>query len=108
VRREKRLAVIREVTFRSSNQTIDPWEKLLGAVISVENNRDAILFSHGSDMERSRNGSGNCSAVVVVVQCLTAVELIERVFGCEEGGVHSTTATRRFSLMLTWDPPEEN
>ena len=83
--------MILEVTFRSRNQTIDPWEKILGAVVSVENNRDTILFRHGSDVECSRNGSSNCSLVVLVVQCLTGVELtIGRAFGCEEGGrVHS-------------------
>mmetsp|Transcript_32051 Transcript_32051/g.52958 ORF Transcript_32051/g.52958 Transcript_32051/m.52958 type:complete len:267 (+) Transcript_32051:612-1412(+) len=75
VRREKRLTVILVVTLRGSQQTVDPREKLLSTVVGVENNWDTVLFSHSSDMESTRDGTGNGGAVVSVVQSLSTIEL---------------------------------
>ena len=63
------------VSFRCSNQTINPRQELLGAVISVKNDGDTVLLGHGSCVEGSGNGTGNGGAVSRVVQSLTTVEL---------------------------------
>jgi hypothetical protein len=75
MRRKQRLSVVLEIAFRRRQQTVDPWKKLLCAVIGVKNDRDSILLSHRSDMESSRDGSSNGSAKVFVVQGFSSIEL---------------------------------
>lgn len=50
VGREQRLAVLGEVLLISIEETIQPWEELLGAVIGVEDNWDAICWSNGANV----------------------------------------------------------
>ena len=56
-------------------ETVDPWKKLLSAMIGVKNDWNSVLLSHCSDMERSGNSSRNCSCVVFVVKSLSSIEL---------------------------------
>mmetsp|Transcript_11226 Transcript_11226/g.31719 ORF Transcript_11226/g.31719 Transcript_11226/m.31719 type:complete len:248 (+) Transcript_11226:622-1365(+) len=75
VRGEERLAVLLVVTLRGGKETIDPGKELLGAVISVKDDGDAVLLGHCADMEGTGDGAGNGGLVVVVVESLASVEL---------------------------------
>ena len=75
VRGEERLAVLLVVPLRGGKKTIDPGKELLGAVIGVEDDGDAILLGHGTDVEGARDGTGDGGLVVVVVKALASVEL---------------------------------
>jgi len=72
---EKRLTVNLEITLTGGNQTINPREEALGAVIRVQNDRNTVLFGHGTDMEGSTDSTSDRSPVVCVVQTLSTVEL---------------------------------
>ncbi len=50
VRAEKRLSVLLEVLLISLQHAIEPGEQLLGTVVGVENNRDAIRSSDLTDI----------------------------------------------------------
>lgn len=39
-----------EVLLISVEKTVQPWEKFLGAVVSVEDNWDAVCWSNGADV----------------------------------------------------------
>jgi hypothetical protein len=75
VRREKGLAVFLVVTLRCRNKSINPWKKLLRAVIGVENDRYPILFSKGTNVECTRDSSCNSCRVVGVIKILSSIEL---------------------------------
>lgn len=75
MRREKGLAVFLVVTLRCRKKSINPWKKLLSTVISVENDRYSILFSKGTDVECTRDGSCNSCRVVGVIKILSSIEL---------------------------------
>ena len=64
-----------KVTFRSRDKTIDPRKEFLCTVISVKNYGYSILFSKGSDMERSRDGTSNGCSIVGVVKVLSGIKL---------------------------------
>ena len=63
------------VALRCGKKTIYPWKELLSAVISVKDDWDTILLSHSTDMEGSRNGTGDGSSVVFVIKSLSTIEL---------------------------------
>jgi len=63
------------VTFGSVDESVDPWEELLGAVIGVEDNWDSVLFSEGAYVECSGDGTGDCGGIIGVVKVLSGVEL---------------------------------
>jgi len=46
VARKQRLAVLLEVLLIRVQKAIQPWEELLGTVIRVEDDRNAIGFGH--------------------------------------------------------------
>ena len=75
VRREEGLAVLLVVTLRGGEETINPGKELLGAVIRVEDDGNAVLLGHGADVEGAGNGAGDSGLVVVVVEALASVEL---------------------------------
>ena len=63
------------VSLRGGNETIDPREQLFGAVIRVQNDGNSVLFGHGTNMEGTRDGTGNGRSVIRVVKSLSSVEL---------------------------------
>jgi hypothetical protein len=52
---EKRLAVLLEVCLISIEKAIQPWEELLRAVIGVEDNRDTVGGSDGTNVVSGSN-----------------------------------------------------
>jgi len=63
------------VSLRCSDESINPREKFFGAVVSVEDNRDSVLFSKSTDVEGSRDGTSNGCLEVSVIKTLTGIEL---------------------------------
>mmetsp|Transcript_13875 Transcript_13875/g.33341 ORF Transcript_13875/g.33341 Transcript_13875/m.33341 type:complete len:389 (+) Transcript_13875:340-1506(+) len=72
---EQGFAMILKVTFRSSQEPVNPRQKLLGTVVGVQNDRNSVLLGHSSDVEGPRDGTGDGSFVVCVVQSLATVKL---------------------------------
>lgn len=55
VRGEQWLSVLLVVSLISIQQAIQPWEKLLGAVVGVKNDWNAICRGNGSDVVSTGN-----------------------------------------------------
>ena len=64
--------------FILSDESINPREKFFGAVVSVEDNREYVLFSKSTDVEGSRDGNSNGCLEVSVIKTLTGIELQDR------------------------------
>jgi hypothetical protein len=71
VGREKGLVVLLEVGLIGIEHAVQPWQKLLGAVVGVEDNGDAVDGCNGADVVCGSDGSGNGSLLVLVVNALT-------------------------------------
>jgi hypothetical protein len=56
---EKRLAVLLEIFLISIEKTIQPWKELLGAVIGVKNNGNAVRGSDGPNVLGASNTSSD-------------------------------------------------
>jgi hypothetical protein len=65
VRRVERLSILGKVGFVSLEHTVEPREELLGAVVRVENDRNAVEGSQGAHMKSQGNGSSGCSVGVL-------------------------------------------
>lgn len=63
------------VAFRCGNKSIYPWQKLFGTMIGVKDNRYSILFRHRSDVKGPRDGAGNGSGIITVIEVLSGVKL---------------------------------
>lgn len=63
---EERLAVELEIPLILIEHAVQPREQLLGAVIGVEDNRNAVGRGNTSDVVSSRDGSGNGSFLVAI------------------------------------------
>mmetsp|Transcript_63092 Transcript_63092/g.173156 ORF Transcript_63092/g.173156 Transcript_63092/m.173156 type:complete len:218 (-) Transcript_63092:44-697(-) len=63
------------VSLGRREHTVHPREKLLAAVVRVENDRYAILLRHGAHVVRARHSAGNGGFEVRVVEPLARVEL---------------------------------
>lgn len=50
---------------------VQPWQKLLGAVVGVENDWDAVCGRNGADVVGTGDGSLDGSALVLVVDALS-------------------------------------
>jgi hypothetical protein len=48
-----------EVFLIRIHHAVEPWQELLGAVIGVKNDRDAVRWGDGTDVVSSCNTSGN-------------------------------------------------
>jgi hypothetical protein len=70
VRAEERLSVLLEVGLVGIHHAVQPGEELLGAVICVENNGDAVCRSNGSDVVGGSNATSNASLLVGVAYAL--------------------------------------
>jgi hypothetical protein len=74
VRREERLALLLEVSLIGIEHTIEPREELLGAVVGVEDDRDAVCGSKRANVVGSSDGAGNGSALVTVANTLSSCQ----------------------------------
>jgi hypothetical protein len=61
VRRVERFTVLFKVSFVGSNHTIEPRQKLLGTVITVQDDGNAIIGSHGTNMQGHGDRTGSTS-----------------------------------------------
>lgn len=81
VRGEEGLAVLLEVLLVGVEQTVEPWQKLLGAVVGVQDDGDAVCGSNGSDVVCCCDATGNGGSLVLVVNALTG-EVGGTTLGC--------------------------
>jgi hypothetical protein len=72
VRGEERLAVLLVPLLIRVEHSVEPWEQLLGAVVGMENDGDAICRGDGADVVSSRNSTSDGSLLVLVVNALAA------------------------------------
>ena len=63
VGREQWFTGSREVFFTRVQQTVDPWQQFLSAVVSVQDNWNTIVFSHLVYVMRTRDSTQDCSAL---------------------------------------------
>jgi hypothetical protein len=68
---EEGLAVDLEVGLVGVNHAIEPGKELLGAVVGVKDDGDAVGGSNGTDVVSTSNGTGNGGLLVLVVDTLT-------------------------------------
>ena len=71
MRGEEGLAVLTEVVLVGVEQTVEPWQKRLGAVVGVQDDGDAVCGSNGSDVLCCCDATGNGGSLVLVVNALT-------------------------------------
>lgn len=67
---EEGLAMLLEVGLISIKHAVEPWQKLLCAVIGVEHNGDSVCWSNGTDVVSGRNRTSDGSFLVLVVDTL--------------------------------------
>lgn len=67
---EQGLAMLLEVLLISVEHTVKPWQKLLGAVVGVEDDGDVVCGSDGADVVGSGNGASDGSGLVAVGDAL--------------------------------------
>lgn len=78
VGREEWLAVGLEVSLIGIKETIQPWEELLGAVIGVEDDWDAVCWGNGADVLSTGNTSSNGSLLLIVGNTLVMISFESR------------------------------
>jgi hypothetical protein len=66
VGREERLAVLSEVLLISIEKTIQPWEELLGAVVGVEDDRNAVCWSNGANIGGTGDATSNGGLLLAI------------------------------------------
>lgn len=72
VRAEKRFASLRKVLFISRKHTIEPRKQLLGTVVRVQNDGNAVAGSNRANVVRSGGGTSDRSLLLVVGKTLTS------------------------------------
>lgn len=63
---EQRLVVLLEVFLISVEKTIQPWQELLGAVISVEDNWDTVCWCKSTDIVSTGDTTSDGGLLVTV------------------------------------------
>ncbi len=91
VRAEEWLAVAREVLLPGRDDAVDPGENLLGAVVGVEHDRNAVDLGQGPHVQRAGDRTGDRRGLLTVVQRLATVEL--------RAGVRQLDDDRRLGLL---------
>lgn len=71
---EEGLAVLLEVALVLVEHAIEPGQELLGAVVGVENDGDAVDGGNAADVVGSGNGAGNGGSLAVIAHALTGEE----------------------------------
>jgi hypothetical protein len=74
VGREEGLAVLLEVSLVGVEETIEPGEELLGAVVGVENDGDAVAGGNAADVVSSGDTTGNGSGLAIVANALRELD----------------------------------
>jgi hypothetical protein len=74
VGREEGLAVLLEVCLVGVEETIEPGEELLGAVVGVENDGDAVAGGNAADVVSSGDTTGNGSGLAIVANALRELD----------------------------------
>jgi hypothetical protein len=69
---EERLAMLIVPLLIGVKHSVEPWEQLLGAVVGMENDGDAICRSDRADVVSCGNSTGDGSLLVLVVNTLAA------------------------------------
>lgn len=72
MRREEWLAMLLEISLIGIKHTIQPGQKLLCAVIGVENNWDTIQRSNRADIVSSGNSTANRCGLVAIGNSLAS------------------------------------
>lgn len=67
VRREEGDTVLLEVRLVGVEHAVKPWQQLLGAVVRVEDDRDAVVRGNGSDVVGGSGRSGDGGGLVGAV-----------------------------------------
>ncbi|CCK08376.1 FIG00150549: hypothetical protein [Cronobacter sakazakii 696] len=90
VRREQRFAGSGKVFFTRVQQAVDPRQQFLRAVVGVQDNRHAVMFSHLVNVMRARDSAQN--------RCLLAFAF--EAFACDKRGtaVRELNDNRRFNF----------
>jgi hypothetical protein len=70
VRAEQRLALLLEVGLIGIEHAVQPREQLLGAVVGVEDNGDAVGWGESADILGTGDGTSDGSGLVLVVNAL--------------------------------------
>ena len=70
VRGEEGLVVLLEVRLIGVEHAVEPWEELLGAVVGVEDDWNAVGWSDGADVVRGGDGTLYRGGLVLVVDAL--------------------------------------
>ena len=60
--------------FTGGQQTVDPGQEFLGAVIGMQDDRNAVQFGNVVYVQGTRNRSGNGTLLLIVGQAFTSVE----------------------------------
>lgn len=71
VGREQGLAVLLEILLISVKHAVQPGQQLLGAVVGVQDNGDAVCRGNGTDVVSGGNGALDGGGLVLVVNALT-------------------------------------
>jgi hypothetical protein len=74
VRREERFTMSLEIGLISSEHTIKPRKKLLGTMIRVNKDRNAISLGNGTDILSTRDSTENRSFLMLIINSLTSNE----------------------------------
>ena len=69
---EEGLAVELEVALILVHHAVEPGEELLGAVVGVEHNGNAVGRGNGANVVSSGDGTGNGSGLAVIADTLTS------------------------------------
>jgi hypothetical protein len=64
--REERLAVLFKISLVLIEKTIQPWQKLLGTVVGVQDNGDTVCRSDSSDVEGAGNTASDRGLLLVI------------------------------------------
>jgi hypothetical protein len=75
------LSVQLEVGLIGGEHAVQPWQQLLGAVVGVQDDGDAVDGSDGSDVVSGSDGAGDGGSLVLVVNALTG-EVGSTTLGC--------------------------
>jgi hypothetical protein len=74
---EKRLAVLLEVLLIRVQHTVQPWQKLLGTVVGVQDDWDTVRRRNCADVVGTSDSTGDRSLLILVVDALLRCQEIQ-------------------------------
>lgn len=110
VGREEWDTVVLEPLLIGVKHAIEPWEELLGAVVGVKDDWDAVCWSNSADVVCSSNGTSDGGLLVAVLDTLTG-EVSGTTLGNLEddwglgvtGSLESSNASRGGGNVDSWN-----